>query len=801
MNTAREASRLYRCRLFAQGASAVSILVAGTVLAGWLLNIPFLKSLLPGGATMKPWTALSFLLASISLWLLSAAPTRGEVGARATLASQLGNALVALIGLLTLGEYLSEYNFGFDEWLFPQALALTESLYPGRMAPGTALGFVLLSGALACQRMAKQSRWRFDQFFALFVIFLGCIALEGYLFGVESLYRISIYSSMAVHTAALFVLLGTGVICARPDTGLMAVVTSQQTGGLLARRLLPLIVVLPLVSGWLSWQGELAGWYDTAFGITLLISTNIMILGTVALLSARQLNTLDAKRQEVMQANLDNEARLAGIIGSAMDGIITLDEQLRIVLFNPAAEKMFGRSVTEMLGQPLEQLLPERFRATHAGHILTFSQTNDTRRKMGGFGEVYGLRADHTEFPIEASISQVPQFGHKLFTVILRDISERKQAERALRASEERLATVIENLTEGLIISTLDGQLLHWNRAALAMFGFHSLAEVLLKLPEFERIFEFRTPDGTVIGRHDWPLTRIIRGEQLDDYVLHTQRLGTEWSRILSHNGALVSLPSGEQVAFITLTDITENKLAEELRRSNADLEQFAYIASHDLQEPLRAVAGCAQLLQRRYQGQLDRQADELFTHTVEGAARMQRLIEDLLAFSRVGKLTRQLQPVDSAKIFAAALANLEVALTESGAAITHDALPTVMTDPVQLTLLFQNLLSNALKFRGPAPLQIHLSAERQAAQWVFALRDNGIGIEPQYFERIFGIFQRLHTRNEYPGTGIGLAYCKKIVERHGGRIWVESAPGAGATFYFSLPGATRETTQQPTGA
>jgi hypothetical protein len=194
------------------------------------------------------------------------------------------------------------------------------------------------------------------------------------------------------------------------------------------------------------------------------------------------------------------------------------------------------------------------------------------------------------------------------------------------------------------------------------------------------------------------------------------------------------------------------------------------------------------QLLRQRYQGELDARADEFITHAVEGAARMQALINDLLAFSRVGPRGQPLQPTDASAILASVLANLTVAIRESHAVVTSDTLPTVMAAPTQITQLFQNLIGNGIKFRSERPPEIHVGAERSADEWVFSVRDNGIGIERQYFERIFGVFQRLHTRREYPGTGIGLAICKKIVERHGGRIWVESEPGQGSTFLFTIP-------------
>ena len=227
---------------------------------------------------------------------------------------------------------------------------------------------------------------------------------------------------------------------------------------------------------------------------------------------------------------------------------------------------------------------------------------------------------------------------------------------------------------------------------------------------------------------------------------------------------------------------------AEELKRSNEELQQFAYVASHDLQEPLRMVASYVQLLSRRYKGKMDSDADEFIDFAVDGATRMQGLINALLSYSRLGSRAKELAPTNLGSVFNDVMKNLKVVLEDSGAVITNDELPTVMGDNVQLSRLFQNLISNSIKFRGEDIPRIHLSVQQKDEQWVFAVSDNGIGIDPEYFERIFVIFQRLHGKEEYPGTGIGLAVCRKIVERHGGRIWVESERGKGSKFCFTIP-------------
>ncbi|HZG39282.1 MAG TPA: ATP-binding protein [Nodosilinea sp.] len=247
----------------------------------------------------------------------------------------------------------------------------------------------------------------------------------------------------------------------------------------------------------------------------------------------------------------------------------------------------------------------------------------------------------------------------------------------------------------------------------------------------------------------------------------------------------------GNQVA-IALTQAQlfeqETQQRQELARSNEELQQFAYIASHDLQEPLRMVTSYLQILERRYQGRLDPDADDFIQFAVDGALRMRTLINDLLTYSRVGTRGQAFELTSCRLAVDSAIANLQLAIEESGAVVTYGDLPQLRADPTQLTQLFQNLISNAVKFRSEAPCRVTIEASQKADAWLFAVQDNGVGLDPQYAERIFVIFQRLNNRLDYPGTGIGLAVCKKIVERHGGNIWVQSEPGQGATFYFTLP-------------
>jgi light-regulated signal transduction histidine kinase (bacteriophytochrome) len=255
----------------------------------------------------------------------------------------------------------------------------------------------------------------------------------------------------------------------------------------------------------------------------------------------------------------------------------------------------------------------------------------------------------------------------------------------------------------------------------------------------------------------------------------------------------------GKVLGFLSvITDITERKqaqqamarAAEDLKRSNEDLEQFAYVVSHDLQEPLRTVTGFLELFERRYGEHLCTDAREFIDYATGGASRMARMIDDLLEFSQLQSQARPLVATDCEAVLKEAEANLRLAIQESGAAVTHDPLPHVQADGSQLVQLFQNLISNSIKFCGQDPPRIHIKADGEADKHAFSVKDNGIGFDPQRSEHIFQVFRRLHSEHAYPGTGIGLALCKRVVERHGGRIWVDSEPGKGSTFHFTLPAA-----------
>jgi len=370
-------------------------------------------------------------------------------------------------------------------------------------------------------------------------------------------------------------------------------------------------------------------------------------------------------------------------------------------------------------------------------------------------------------------------------------MQERKQAEEALRESEDLYRDLVECSEYLICTHDLQGQILSINQEGARLVGYNK-RDLLNKNIRDLLVPKFRAEFATYLDTIQ--KYRVAKG-------FMRIRTAAGEDRILEYRNTLRTEGVTSPIVRAIAHDITEHKGVEkalkdktdELARSNEDLEQFAYVASHDLQEPLRMVASYVQLLARRYEGKLDSDADEFIGFAVDGAVRMWKLINDLLAYSRVGMRGGGLEPTDSEAVLVQTVNDLKVVITENGALVTHDPLPMVMADRPQLGQLFQNLIGNAIKFRRDEPPRVHISASRTGNGWTFSVRDNGIGIAPEYSERIFIIFQRLHSREEYAGTGIGLAVCKKIVERHGGRIWVKSEVGKGATFYFILPAAKIE--------
>jgi PAS domain S-box-containing protein len=788
--------------------SSAGLGVAGiglVVLAGWGLGIELLKRVVPGWAVMTPNSALAFVLCGTALWLL-----RGKGPGLVKRALAYTAALAALIlGALTLTQYLSGIGFGLDEMLFKVAPE-PNLRFPGRMPPAVALNFVMLGAALLILNRGL-AQWVLA--LALAAGLSAFLAFAGSLYDTGFFYGLGNPAGMAIHTSIAFFLLTAGVAAGCLQNGLKAVIGHRSMARILVRRWLPAATQSAndaIISA--DNDGNILSWNDGArriFGYT---------------------------EEEVLGKPLT-------LLKAAPDAMVSANEQAEIVLVNAPTEQVFGHPREELLGRRVEMLMLEherdllsslmdnvpdriyfkdrdgRFLRNNRAHLARFGlsdpaqalgksdfdffprehaeRARDDERQVMSSGELLDQeeRIDWPDGRVEwALVTKMPlrdAKGKILGTFgISHDITHRKRAEEELKSMSDRLLLATSAAAIGIWDFDFEMDRLIWDSQMFRIYGVgpESFSGTFA---DWEATVH---PDD--LPRENEKIQRAVRGEGVFD-----SEFRVVWPdqsiRHVKADAIVVRDSSGKPLRIIgTNQDITDQRRAEddlkrvlaELERSNTELEQFAYVASHDLQEPLRAVTGCVQLLQKSYGDKLEADAGELIRHAVEGAARMRKLIDDLLAFSRVGTHGKALEPTDCNAVLELALANLTTALDETHALVTHDPLPTVTADPSQMLQLFQNLIGNAVKFHGERRPEIHVGAKLKDRKWLFSVRDNGIGIEPQYHDRIFVIFQRLHTRTEYTGTGVGLAICKRIVERHGGDVWVESEPGKGATVYFTIP-------------
>ena len=490
------------------------------------------------------------------------------------------------------------------------------------------------------------------------------------------------------------------------------------------------------------------------------------------------------------------------IIETSSLGIFACRADGPCIIANPAVARISGTTVENMLKLNFREL--KSWKENGLFEVVeTALKTGDEQRT-----EIHLTTNFEKDAWIKYYVTTFTSKGQLNFLMLVDDITERKLAEKALQESEERIHLIVDQ-TRDYAIFMLDpaGTVVTWNSGAERIEGFHS-EEIIGK-----HFSIFYPSEDKLAGRPEKELNTALDEGRYEEDGLRVRKDGsTYWANIIV---TALKDESGKLRGYSkVIRDISERKQSEaeldsyrkhleelvkertealeefitELGRSNEELERFAYVASHDLQEPLRMVTSYLQLLEKRYKDKLDGDALDFINYAVDGAKRMKNLIGDLLAYSRVGTRGKEFHPTNCEDVLEVALNNLKVSIEDKKAKITHDPLPQVMADNAQLESLFQNLIGNAIKFHGEKSPEIHVSAAQIDKEWVFSVRDNGIGIDPQYFERIFIIFQRLNNREDYSGTGIGLAISKRIVERHGGRIWIESQPGKGSTFYFSLP-------------
>jgi len=754
------------------------------VLTGWAFDIAALKQFLPGLVSMKVNTAFGFALSGTALWLLQ--PDRN--GRRQRSIGVAFACLALLLGTLSLLESTMGINLGIDQLLMRDEPASSANPFPARMSTATA-GCLLLAGiSLLALGSRRKSAAVVIRVASLVVLAVSYVALVGYAYGVTSLYRISAIS-MALHTAGGFLLLSLGLLTAESGIGVLAIATSSTGGGRVFRIVLPILALMLFVLGWLAVQGRDLGYYDTHFGIAALVTVATIFCAGMAARFAHA----EFAREQAEKAEQAERQRLEILYHAtfehAPNAMLMIDEAGGIALANAESERMFGYQRHELLGQNIDVLLPARYRSAHPG-LRTGYFAAMAPRRMGAGRELHALRRDGSEFPVEIGLSPINtgETAHVLCAVI--DITERIRAHAALM----QLASIVESSDDGIFSKDPDGIVTSWNTGAEKIFGYTAeeiIGKSILTLIPSERQFE------------DDEIRRTIReGKRIQHFeTVRVRRDGklidTDETISPIYNAAGVVVGASKIVRDITDRKRTQDlkKAVAALEESNIELQRFAYVASHDLQTPMRSIGSFIDLLGENYADRLDERGRDWIRRASASVKRLQELVRDLLEYSRLGTQTERIEMVPLSTVVVQASTLLEATIAESGAQFTIDNLPTVQGNPTQLGQLMTNLISNAIKYRSAAVPHIHISAARDGDAWRISVRDNGIGVAPEHQERIFEIFQRLHDQRVYPGTGIGLAICRRVVQHCGGRIWVESEPGQGSRFSFTIPDHTGSAT------
>jgi PAS domain S-box-containing protein len=787
------------------------------VLLGFHFGMPGLIQGYPGLPPMAYSTAVSFVLLGFAL------PALSQGWRIVSRTSSGGTGLLMLFSMIGYaGGHFLDVSAAVPRLLLP---AQAPPSVP--VAPNTALAIISLACAALLLSADVGPQWRSSMPIPLGIlgIAIGVNSFFGYLTGLRT-YGWGGFQPMAVHTAMGVILLSVGIL-ALSRRGRVGT-DKRQTSWILVMALAGGAVTS--VSLWQALASVERAHIESALRIRSRLPEAVLFAGLLVtvLLSAagylahvarlrtalserlrHQAEEESMQRKAALVALTASENLLRSVIDSSTDYIFVKDRNLRTVLCNEAFARALGKTVAEVSGKTdIENgWAPELVKGDPALGLKGWE--DDDLRALNG----ETVRALDEPRNIAGGIRYLETVKTPLRTHgeiiglvgVSRDITQQKLVREEIRLGRERLALAQKAGRSGTFDWDIRNDVNAWTAELEALYGIEP---------------------GKFGGRYeDWE-SRVLP-EDLEHVRLclresmKTGEFDAAWRIRRIGDGEIRWLAAGAKVLFdkdrrpIRMigihTDVTERKRAEEalensvqeLARSNAELQQFAYVASHDLQEPLRMVANFTQLLADRYSDKLDQNGREFIAYAVEGATRMQTLIQDLLTLSRVGTKGKEFGLVRFGDALGRAMENLQFAIRDSGALVSHGELPAVSADSSQIVQLLQNLIGNAIKFKSGEPPRVHISAVQTGSDWTLSVRDNGIGFEPQYAERIFAVFQRLHNREQYPGTGIGLAICKKIVERHHGRIWAESGPGSGSTFFFTIPaaGVPPEQAQQAVGA
>ena len=765
--------------------AALALMAVGAlVLFGWALDIQTLKSVRPGLVVMKANTALCFTLAGASLYI------GGRNGAHYSTPQRKYAALacamvVALVGLLTISEYVFGLNLGIDQMLFKENAGAVLTSQPGRMSIVTAINFLLLGSAL----MLPDGRraWISIQLLAFAATWLSLLSLFGYMYQAPTLYVFSFSTSIAQVTVFCFFILSAGILCSRPERGLVKMLTNDTIGGAMARRLMPIAVIIPIILGWVYLLGVEADVVSPQLGIALATATTVSVFTLLFWWNARQLDAEDIRRERAEEEIRRAKEFADSVLGSMLDGLVTLDPHGVCFDTNPAFCQITGFSRDEIIGTRLLGPIgpPEELEKIEA-----FFQ-KFLREGMSENIDLTFMRKNGERFPAILSLSVVKDVQGNVTAclVAIKDITLRRRA-------EEQRDRLFNTSIDMVCIAGFDGYFKQLNPSWQRVLGWKP--EDLMSKP----FLDFVHPDDrepTIAAASGLSEGRTV-------ITFENRYLCSDGSyRWISWN----SVPIMEEKLILAIVrDVTDQKRMEEslgeankvlthqaaeLEFVNKELETFSYSVSHDLRAPLRHIDGFSHALLEDYADKLDAQGKDYLNRIRSGSQRMALLIDEILKLSQIVREKMVTSRVDLSALARSVASELQKSQPTRDVSLRIEDGIVVNGDQGLLKIVLDNLLGNAWKFtQGRQKALIEFGSQMIDGTKTYFVRDNGAGFDMAYASKLFVPFQRLHGNGEFQGTGIGLSIAQRVIRRHGGRIWAEAAVDAGATFYFTLSRTTR---------
>ena len=765
-------------------AATLAVLCLGVlVLAGWAGDIEALKRVSPDFPTMNPLTAALFVASACSLWFVGAKNPRHRLWS-------MGLAVLILTtSILNLAADLGALYAEPDHILFWEAVESTTP--PSEMAPSTSVGFLVAALALTFLHSTEPKRRGVGQYFAFALACVAMFAAIGYIYGAQTGHSLKPFNLMAVHTSLGLLLLAIGLLFKRPESGWMSLVVSNSPASRLLRVKIPAAIVVPIFLGWLCIRWVEAGYFGQLMALTLLASVSVLIFIIMMFATTWLIQETEKERQRQAEILQISEARISGIVSIAADAIISVDSHRRITLFNAWAEKIFGYTSSEVLGQRLEILLPERFRGNHAAHVEAFGAGPVEARRMGDRQEIFALRKDGSEFPADATISKLSLNGEAIYTVVLRDMTDRWRAAAALQESEERFRTLANNISQFAWMADKTGYIFWYNQRWFEYTG-TTLEE--MKGWGWKNVHH---PDH--VERVVEKIAQCFKsGEPWEDSFPLRAKDGT-YRRFLSRAIPIRDAKGTVLRWFGTNTDTEALLLAKgEAEAAANSKSEFLANMSHEIRTPLNSISGFTQLLLEH--NNLEGESLARVKKIGGATSALTTLVDDILDYAKLeeGKISLSVGPFSPSQLIDHCVSMMSSNADRKDVAICVVASPEIkkrfyIGDARRVQQVLLNLLSNAIKFTREGVVTITIEEEAPQGELVqvrMSVADTGIGIAPDRVGLLFKRFSQVDSSvsRKFGGTGLGLAICQRLVTLMGGEIGLESEPGKGSTFFFRLP-------------